>query len=151
MVRPLILLALCRPLAMFGDGERTDVGKRLTRPRAEPQIMIEEEIRSHHDPDDASARLLHQLEADLDLIGLAADDFGLELDMAGHAAAGHDQIIAARVEFGAQYLDVSHTQLAQAAQRFTDKDMLDNAFPQGRVNEVRIRFLGKIVQSALAK
>src|SRR3546814_20756175 len=83
MARPRILLALRRPLAMFGDGERTDVGKRLTRPRAEPQIMIEEEIRRHHDPEHAAARLLHQLEADLDLVGLAADDFGLELDMAG--------------------------------------------------------------------
>src|SRR3546814_11710010 len=70
--------------------------------------------------------------------------------MAGYATAGHDQVIAARVEFGAQYLDVGHTQLPQAAQRFTDKDMLDNAFPQGRMNEVRISFLGKIVQSALA-
>lgn len=136
---------------MFGDGERTDVGKRLTRPRAEPQIMIEEEIRSHHDPDDASARLLHQLEADLDLIGLAADDFGLELDMAGYATSGHDQVIAARVEFRTQHLDVGHTQLPEPAQCFTDKDMLDDALPQGRVNEVRVRFLGKIVQSALAQ
>ena len=150
MARPRILLALRRPLAMSGYGESTDVGKRLARPRAEPQKMIEEEIRRHHDPDDASARLIHQLEADLDLVGLAADDFGLELDMAGYATLGHDQVIAARVEFGAQYLDVGHTQLPQAAQRFTDKDMLDNAFPQGRMNEVRIRFLGKIVQSALA-
>ena len=136
---------------MFGDGERTDVGKRLTRPRAEPQIMIEEEIRSHHDPDDASARLLHQLEADLDLIGLAADDFGLELDMAGHAAAGHDQIKATRVEFGAQHLDIGHAPLPQAAQRVPDKDMLHDALTQGRVDEMRARFLGKIVQSALAQ
>src|SRR5690606_12083799 len=87
MARPLILLALCRPLAMFGDGERTDVGKRLTRPRAEPEIMIEDEIRRHYDPEDAAARLLHQLETDLYLVCLAADDFGLELDMAGYATS----------------------------------------------------------------
>src|SRR3546814_16885515 len=70
-----------------------------------------------------------------DLGGLAADDFGLELDMAGYATAGHYQVIAARVGFGAQYLDGGHTQLPQAAQRFTDKDMLDNAFPPGRKKE----------------
>src|SRR3546814_16192478 len=57
MARPRILLALRRSLAMFGDGERTDVGKRLTRPRTEPEIMIEEEIRRHHDPEHAAARL----------------------------------------------------------------------------------------------
>src|SRR3546814_2967816 len=71
MARPRILLALRRSLAMFGDGERTDDGKRLTRPRTEPEIMIEDEIRRHHDPEHAAAWLLHPLEADLDLVGLA--------------------------------------------------------------------------------
>src|SRR3546814_6808560 len=113
MARPRILLALRRSLAMFGDGERTDVGKRLTRPRTEPEIMIEDEIRRHHDPEHAAARLLHQLEADLDLVGLAADDFGLELDMAGYATAGHDQVIAARVEFRSE----EHTSELQSLMR----------------------------------
>lgn len=151
MIGPLVFLTLRGPLAMFGDSERIDVRQGLTRPSAEPQIMVEEEIRGHHDPEDAAARLVHQLETDLDLIGLAADNFGLELDMAGHAAAGHDQVIATRIEFGAQYLDVGHTQLPQPAQRFTNKDMLDDALAQGRVDEMWVRFLGKIVQSALAQ
>src|SRR3546814_17246755 len=112
--------------------------------------MIEDEIRRHHDPEHAAARLLHQLEADLDLVGLAADDFGLELDMAGYATAGNDQVLTARVEFGAQYLDVGPTQLTQAAQRFPAQDLLANAFPQGAMNEMRTRVLGNHVHSALA-
>src|SRR3546814_18102599 len=134
MARPRSLLSLRRSRAMFGDGERTDVGKRLTRPRTEPEIMIEDEIRRHRDPEHAAARLLHQLEADLDLVGLAADDFGLELDMAGYATAAHDQGLAARGEFGAQYPNVGQTPLPQTAKRLSAKNMPDHSFPQGRID-----------------
>jgi hypothetical protein len=77
-----------------------------------------------------------QLEADLHLVVLAADQGGFELDVADDSTAFHDQVIAKSVGLRAQNLDIGDPMNPAQAQRLSDEPVFDDPFPEHRVSGV---------------
>ena len=115
----------CQPISEGGDG--------LAGPAAKPQHRAERQDVVEIDPDGATRRFIGKAGLNGHLPGLCPTLAGFQLNVTKDAVAFDGQIVAGKIRFRPQDLDLMDAAAPEASRQLPDKDMFDKLFAQGRV------------------